>query len=167
MLNLITDDNIAALLEMIPRVTKSLPYVGYFMAGINSLFPDEKHEVVLQWFEKLSQQLHTEKLELINMMKMESVCVRYGPDVARIKKAIGSLTDIAKARDDKERHQERFKELCSSQDHALALDSLIDGLRGKGTIQMDILDRTIPIQAATYAKLNYLPKNFYNWFVVV
>ena len=158
LLQLIKDDSVIKLLEKLKCVTRIIPYAGTAMLTVADTFhPDENHEVVIQWLENLSEQLEEDKQELVNLIKMETL---YGQHILSIQTAIRSSVDIAKAKNDTERkrYEQMFKDVCAGQKHTMAMDNLVEGLRGKGTPQMNIMHRYYTSTGGNLRKVKTLAK---------
>lgn len=75
------------------------------------------------------------------MIKWEITELKYGDVVQRITLGMQHCIEIGKAAGQaEERYKNRLKEVCANESLTLALNSLLDGMIGKGLFQRSILD---------------------------
>src|SRR6218665_643979 len=145
LLELIADScSVISLLSNITRLIKITTDACAKLGVIDAFSSDNSHtDSVTRWFRRLSKQLEQQNRDLENLIRMEALNVQYGKSIVRIQRAISSSVDIAETADaiERQRYVQIFKDVCAGQQHTLAMDNLIEGLRGTGAFQINIMDR--------------------------
>ena len=119
--------------------------VGAVIGLIQAFLPDKEFEAIMHQFELLHQEIQHVRddiKELEKTIKWEATKLQYAEVVSRIELAMEFTKYIGQSKDDETKrkdYQERLEELCGDESVLLAIQTLINGLTGRGEFRNDIL----------------------------